>query len=63
LTPQFDRLVALCYVARLTMPPAAAFEEPLAELRHRIAELAGFPADGARHPERPYVTDYVDDER
>jgi hypothetical protein len=30
------------------MPSAAAFEEPLVELRRRIAELEGFPPDGAR---------------
>jgi len=73
------------------MQAAAAFEEPLVELRERIAELERFPADGARdrelarlrqalekatgevfakldrwqkalvarHPERPYVDDYV----
>ena len=73
------------------MQSAAAFEEPLVELRQRIAELAGYPPDGARdkelerlrhdldkatkevfgkldrwqktlvarHPERPYVDDYV----
>jgi acetyl-CoA carboxylase carboxyl transferase subunit alpha len=73
------------------MPSAAAFEEPLAELRRRIAELEDYPPDGARdkelarlrhdldkatrevfgrldpwqkvlvarHPERPYVDDYV----
>jgi acetyl-CoA carboxylase carboxyl transferase subunit alpha len=74
------------------MHPAAAFEEPLVELRRRIAELEGFPAAAgrdrelarlrgelarttdeiygkldrwgkvlvARHPERPYVSEYVE---
>jgi acetyl-CoA carboxylase carboxyl transferase subunit alpha len=74
------------------MLPAAPFEEPLVELRQKIAELEGFPQESARdreierlrkelrkatgevfsqldrwqrtllarHPERPYVTEYVD---
>ena len=74
------------------MLPAAPFEEPLVELRQKIAELEGFPQEAARdreierlrkelrkstgevfsqldrwqrallarHPERPYVTEYVD---
>jgi acetyl-CoA carboxylase carboxyl transferase subunit alpha len=74
------------------MLPAAAFEEPLVELRQKIAELEGFPQEAARdreidrlrkelrkatgevfsqldrwqrtllarHPERPYVSEYVD---
>jgi acetyl-CoA carboxylase carboxyl transferase subunit alpha len=74
------------------MLAAAPFEEPLVELRQKIAELEGFPRESARereieklrgqlrketaevfshldrwqrtllarHPERPYVTEYVD---
>ena len=74
------------------MLPAAPFEEPLVELRQKIAELESFPHESARdreidklrsqlrketaevfsrldrwqrtllarHPERPYVTEYVD---
>ncbi len=75
-----------------SLQAVAPFEEPLAELRQKIAELEGFPADGARdreierlraqlrkatgetfaklgrwqrtlvarHPDRPYVGEYVE---